>query len=539
VLQDFAVVVRRQYPMLQLLWSNGETLERAFRDLRSKTVLTQFASMGFIKGFAGAEGVPPPKIGEAPFLPYLGPVLLTHRSLPAHEWIFCQGDGGVSSWPPFYRLPDGQHDETLWPVPLAVEPRRLRLTRVAPNQTAPKIVSRLQIHLYPLGVISVMLTFVIRSSTVLTTKDVILLIQELADLECNQPAEIELVGTQIKGTATAVTDEVAHVAATAILGSSGAVNRLQASGTSFFLGLCVKPAELDLQTIAGLIELDPKYQHLDSNYVGSFQKRYGRYAGDIVVPTVRGTLINIDPDVGQGAQSGFFWRLVAIAELVQLHRALCPVARNHLNSHLSLDTQPSDGAIDEVKRVLRLMDQLQNFPEGLPPRHREFFRVYADVIGLQRFIEGYDQASSAIRRQKFWREILSEVKIMDQSQKFYGPVTNSNIVHLVQSRVDGSINQFTQKHPQQDDLGKAVKAMHDQVRDLVAQLAAQDPEAASAASDNLEAMTEEVTRVKPRKGVLRSHGESLIKAAQNVAAIAVPVAATVKVVLGLFGIVLP
>jgi hypothetical protein len=101
--------------------------------------------------------------------------------------------------------------------------------------------------------------------------------------------------------------------------------------------------------------------------------------------------------------------------------------------------------------------------------------------------------------------------------------------------IDNSFNTFQRSNPD-TDLTDAMKRLHDQVKDLLKQLPADQ---AQQAQTDLETLTEQAAKPKPNSDVLRITGEGLIKAATNIAAMATPIATTVKVVLGLLSVKIP
>jgi hypothetical protein len=106
---------------------------------------------------------------------------------------------------------------------------------------------------------------------------------------------------------------------------------------------------------------------------------------------------------------------------------------------------------------------------------------------------------------------------------------------VIAQRIDGSFQNFKDANPSQD-LETSMKELHEAMKTL---LAAPPPGVdAEKVATKLETFTEQVAKPKPDEEVLQVTAKGLLAAAQNVAAVAAPVAMAVKTILGILGVAL-
>src|SRR5437763_1908212 len=180
---DLHLFVRRLYLLPRLLSGPTKEFRPSFQILRSPTVLNDFASRGHFAGFVGRDGLElKPDLKQAPFIPFLGAMHLSRRSLPVHTLIHAERDGWVRDWPPFSsEPPPSQKSQGVWPVPLVVESRSPAAVSSVPNDLPIK--SALRLHIYPVGLVSVLLSLTVRGGATLSPSELIPMIQRHADIK--------------------------------------------------------------------------------------------------------------------------------------------------------------------------------------------------------------------------------------------------------------------------------------------------------------------------------------------------------------------
>lgn len=102
--------------------------------------------------------------------------------------------------------------------------------------------------------------------------------------------------------------------------------------------------------------------------------------------------------------------------------------------------------------------------------------------------------------------------------------------------ISESFNTFAAAHGKEDDLFSQMKSLSESIKTLVAELQAEDPEAAKEVTETFESFAEESAKETPKAGTLRALGRALIDAAKKVGKVAVPVATTIASVMQIFGI---
>ena len=102
--------------------------------------------------------------------------------------------------------------------------------------------------------------------------------------------------------------------------------------------------------------------------------------------------------------------------------------------------------------------------------------------------------------------------------------------------ISDSFNEFASAHGKEDNLLSQMKIISENVAALVAELQAQDPDAAKEVTETFQSFAEESAKKAPKTGTLRVLGHALIDAGKKVAKVAAPMAAAVAAVMQIFGI---
>ena len=502
-------------------------------------MLSSFALRGFVRDFPAVlqrptpefEGSPPSSYEralwgghfataqgdrtrtQAPFVPHIGPLVLSRKNLPRHADFHWKASS-FFRWPP---LPGGawdfhgydddadegdaarqrdhgtfvdldrrrdldalalledsrtdyaSKDESVWHVPLSVEasPRVLfRWPRAAsvPRQLTTAGV-RLHIHLFPYGLCTVFICIPVTSRGRLPLEELIVFLRQVGGLRVPPPqrAAYKLLGQRVALPAADFADAVAQRVADALYldAEPSDLDRV----AQFHV---ISTSDFDLtedRQVRGLLSLDERFPNFSPDF-SSVASLYGKMADDLVVASSGGLLVKI-PRVEWERSAGktrsrelhYTWRLIHIMEFARSQKSLFPVIERTVTRLLQRSGGGADEESREIERLLRVADHLSTFHRGFPAHHRKWYYKCQEVLGLERMMPGFGEKLRSLVQDAEMRDVLREAVKMERVRIEIGPQAQVGTINL--GRITGNIeNQLNQmSSPEDEELRTALKSI--------------------------------------------------------------------------------
>jgi hypothetical protein len=505
-------VLARQYALPQLLLDRPEALRRSFQLLASPSVLTSFSMRGFIRPLPSedlSDGHTRRSRTQAPFIPAIGPLVLSRSNLPHHvdlKWLHevfkwwgrvpqenyfdasyaelddprpsdqrtfvdlnRRNDLDSEDYREFgLRTDFAGRDESVWHVPLSVEAKSAILP-VWPNTVTRRPLNtprpRLHIHVFPYGMCTVFICVPIVWRGGFPLAELIVFLRQVGGIRVapSQRVGYKLVGHNASLPAMEFADVLARRVARAIIPSSRPTE-IHCVG-QFHV---VSARDLDVtigREIRGLLSLDEHFADFSPEF-SSAASLYGKRADDLVVASSGGLFIRTPRQTGWARSSGsarrrelrHTWRLIQIMELARNQKSLFPLIERRITKLLDTPTAVHDPTRD-VHRLLRVAEHLATFHRGFPAHHRKWYYKCQQVLGLEDVVPGFDIELRNMVRDLETNRLLKEAVQVERVRIEVGPQAQVGTINLGQiaGNIENTLNQM--QDPNAESLRTALKSI--------------------------------------------------------------------------------
>jgi len=565
MLDKMYLVLGRSYFLPLLLWGEPHQIRQPFKTLRSTKVHTEFASNGLVEGFAVPWERRKYPVKDAPFIPYIGPMLLSKHAIAHHrsilwnpyeclfpfgevgdnyegdkdyeigeeetEWaendvgdrniadMFLDGnpnrdldslivtEGGV------FELPD---NERLWHVPLAVKVAKrvsvnVPLERTNLRRLEPAVQAHLRIHLFPYGVCNCFLCLSIIAPEVLKIEQAVSLLRQFAARPRNKSLHVQysIAHSPFTGNAEEFLDQIGHHISASV-SQVRTQKALRLGPTTYSIFLEIKNVAADDERWMGLLTLDRRFRYFSQRYTGSKASLFGRYDHDLVMATSNSMLVNISPTevLRKRARRKFTWSLLLVMELARCQKFLLPLLNRqfrHYRQEQKGRPMITSADVRSIQKTVDLVESLQSFHKGFPAHHRKWYYKCQEVLGLQGVFGELGDSIRALHQDDRIATIAETLKeAVASMERIHIHINQSQIGTINLGKIVGNIeNHLSQvTGPSSEDIVAALKSL----AEAIANDKSLEPENRQELLENVEFLSQSASEEpdKWRKGVIRA-----------------------------------